>query len=111
MRTALNSDFLFYFEDCLLNDSSFYKLKLKKTSFKNCVLHYVDFTECDLTNAIFHNCDLKDATFDRTIMEKADFRTAFNYSIDPQSNKIKKAKFSLPAVTGLLDKLDIQIDV
>jgi len=36
-------------------------------------------------------------------------RTAFNYSLNPELNKIKKAKFSLPAVVGLLDKYDIEI--
>ncbi len=69
----------------------------------------VDFTECDLTAASFDNCDMLEATFDRTILEKADFRTAYHYSINPEVNRIKKAKFSLPEVTGLLNKYDIEI--
>lgn len=44
-------------------------------------------------------------------MEKADFRTSYNFSIDPDVNRIKKAKFSLDGVRGLLDKYDIQIDI
>ena len=43
-------------------------------------------------------------------LEKADFRTAFNYSIDPENNRMKKAKFSPPEVVGLLNKYDIEID-
>jgi fluoroquinolone resistance protein len=43
-------------------------------------------------------------------LEKADLRTAYNYSIDPSINKIKKAKFSLPGVVGLLSKYDIEIE-
>jgi hypothetical protein len=50
------------------------------------------------------------ATFESTIIEKADFRTSFNYSIDPEKNRIKKARFSLAGIAGLLDKYDIEID-
>jgi hypothetical protein len=40
----------------------------------------------------------------------ADFRTAYNYSLDPENNKLKNARFSGPGVLGLLDKYDIKID-
>jgi uncharacterized protein YjbI with pentapeptide repeats len=69
----------------------------------------LDLTECDLTGSVFDNCDLKGAVFENTIIEKADFRTSFNYSIDPQTNRIKKAKFSLSGIAGLLHKYDIEI--
>jgi fluoroquinolone resistance protein len=105
------SDFLFAvnFDTCILNLSSFFKQKLKKTFYKNCSLHEVDFTEADLSNAIFDNCDLSGAKFEKTNLEKADLRTSFNYSIDPEINKIKKAKFSIVGIAGLLDKYDIEI--
>jgi uncharacterized protein YjbI with pentapeptide repeats len=98
------------FDHCILNMSSFYKRKLKKQRFKDSSLQDVDFTEADLTSAVFDHCDLAKASFDNTILEKADFRTAFNYSIIPGRNKLKKAKFSLPAVIGLLDNYDIVIE-
>jgi hypothetical protein len=50
------------------------------------------------------------AIFHGTTLEKADLRTALNYAIDPENNWIRKAKFSLPAVTGLLSKYEIEID-
>jgi fluoroquinolone resistance protein len=105
-------EFLFAvnFENCILNLCSFYKRKLKKTNFKNSSLREVDFLEADLSSSVFDNCDLAGATFQNAILEKADFRTSYNYSIDPELNKIKKAKFSIPAVTGLLDKYDIEIE-
>jgi len=105
------SDFLFAvnFDKCILNLSSFYKQKLKKTLFKDCSLHEVDFTEADLSGSIFENCDLSGAKFEKSTLEKADLRTAFNYSIDPEMNKIKKAKFSADGIAGLLDKYDIII--
>lgn len=55
-------------------------------------------------------CAFERATFENTIIEKTDFLSSFNYSIDPETNRIKKAKFSLAGVTGLLDKYDIEID-
>jgi uncharacterized protein YjbI with pentapeptide repeats len=70
----------------------------------------VDFTDADLSAAIFDACDLTKSKFENTNLEKADLRTAFNYSINPEINKVKKAKFSLPAVIGLLDKHDIEIE-
>lgn len=100
----------FSFENCILSHSTFYKMKIKKTTFKHSLLHEVDFTECDLTDSLFYSCDLTRATFDGTIIEKADFRTSFNFSIDPEINKIKKAKFSLTEIAGLLEKYNLTID-
>lgn len=102
--------FKVHFNSCILNLSSFYKMKLKNMNFQNSNLHEVDFVDCDLSNASFINCDMAGAVFENTILEKADFRTAYNYSIDPDQNRIKKAKFSIQGITGLLNKYDIQLE-
>ncbi|NQU88161.1 MAG: pentapeptide repeat-containing protein [Mariniphaga sp.] len=98
------------FGDCMLNLSSFYQLALKNSKFKNCTLQEVDFTETDLSGLSLDNCNLSGALFENTNLEKCDLRTSRNYSIDPENNRIKKAKFSIPEVTGLLDKYDIEIE-
>jgi fluoroquinolone resistance protein len=105
------SDFLFEvaFDDCMLNLSSFYKRNLKKTHFNNCSLREVDFASADLSNAVFNNCDLAGTIFDSTILEKADLRTAVNYTIHPESNRISKAKFSVAGLPGLLYQYKIDI--
>lgn len=105
------NDFLFTvsFENCMLNLSSFYKRKLQKTIFKNCSLHEVDFTDADLSGTIFNHCDLLQAIFDNTVLEKADFRTAFNYALDPAKNRVKKARFSMAGIKGLLHQFNIEI--
>jgi fluoroquinolone resistance protein len=97
------------FEGCILNHCTFYRTKLKRTVFTNSKLLETDFTECDLSYSFFDNCDLAGATFQGTNMEKADLRSAFNFSIDPEKNRLKKAKFSLSGIAGLLDKHDIEI--
>lgn len=97
------------FKNCLIQYCNFSDLNMKSISFKECKIHEAhfnntslcgaDFTNTDLSGTIFHNCDLS----------KADFSTAVNYSLDPQTNKIKKAKFSLPEALGLLRGFDIII--
>lgn len=99
----------FTFERCTLNNTSFFGLKIKKTVFSHCQIREADFTNAELTASFFTHCDLLNTTFGNTILEQADFRTAEHYLIDPERNKIKKAKFTLPGVLGLLAKYNIQI--
>ena len=105
-------EFLFdpLFEKCNLDLSSFYQRKMVGKSFTGCSLREVDFTEADLTGAVFDGADLSGAVFDRSILEKADFRRAQGYSIDPERNKVKKAKFSVDGLAGLLGKYDLSIE-
>jgi uncharacterized protein YjbI with pentapeptide repeats len=64
----------------------------------------------DLTNAQFDNCDFTGAVFENTLLEKADFRSSYNFQIDPEINEIARAKFSMSTVLGLLFKYDIQVE-
>jgi uncharacterized protein YjbI with pentapeptide repeats len=59
---------------------------------------------------VFSQCDLSGAIFDHTNLEKVDFRTATNFTINPSLNTLKKAKFSMPSVVGLLKNFDIIIE-
>ena len=99
------------FEGCTLNHASFYQLALKKTSFNNSVMHEVGLTEADLRGSSFTNTDLSGAVFDQTNIEQADLRNALHFAIDPEINKIKKAKFSPDALAGLLTKYEIDISI
>lgn len=99
----------FRFSGSILNFASFYKLKLKEICFDDCKLVETDFTEADLTGASFADCDLSGAVFERTVLERADFRTARQYVIRPETNRIKKAKFSMSGLSGLLQQYDIEI--
>jgi uncharacterized protein YjbI with pentapeptide repeats len=97
------------FEECQLDHSSFYQVKLNHTVFLNSSLREVDFTESDLRNTILDQCDLLGATFEHTNLERANLTKAINYSIHPENNRIMGARFSLPAVVGLLDHYQIEI--
>jgi len=101
----------FHFKDCLLDYAKFYALKLRKMQFINCSMIAVDFMGCDLTEVLFDNCNLRlrRAVFIDTIANKADFSTSYDYTFDPEKNKIKKAVFSMDGLKGLLEKYDIVV--
>ncbi len=98
------------FENCQLDDTVFFKKKLKNTTFRQCSLKNADFTECDLTAAVFDNCDLELAVFERTILKDADLRTAYNFTIDPEKNALYGARFSLYGLQGLLVKYGVAVE-
>lgn len=100
----------FRFENCSLRLSVFYNLKLKEACFNKCDLQEADFTETDLTNASFQECNLYRAIFDHANLEKADFRTSNYYSINPETNRLKGARFSLNGLPGLLEQYGIIIE-
>lgn len=102
--------FSFSFTECHLDFSNFYGRKLRKTTFKKCTLKEVEFTDADLSASEFLECDLSSTVFANTILEKVDFRTAVNFAIEPDINKMKKAKFSTKNLEGLLYKYDLAIE-
>lgn len=98
------------FRNCNLSFSSFYRRTMKKAVFEACLLHEADFTEANLTGSTFDGCDLNRSVFENTVLEKVDFSTAFNFVIDPERNRLKKARFSNASLAGLLAKYDLHID-
>lgn len=95
------------FDNCALNYSSFFGLKLHKIKMIRCTALEADFGEADLTGAIFSHTDFSGSIFMHTNLTEADFVNATNYNISAKNNTIKKAKFSLPEAMSLLRSLDI----
>ena len=102
--------FSFTFEHSHIDYATFYGTKLKKTRFTECNLKETDFEGADLSASVFHNCDLSGSTFVRTVLDKVDFRTARNFSIDPSVNTMKQTKFAYNNLSGLLYKFNLDID-
>ena len=82
---------------------------MPKTKFNSCSLKEANFTNSDLSVSVFDNCNLDNAIFNDTQLKEVNFLTAYNYKIDPEFNPMKKAKFSVQGIAGLLDKYDIKI--
>lgn len=87
------------FSEMKMKKTSFHKSKIKECYFNNTLLLKADFRQTDLEGTLFHHCDLS----------HTDFSEAINYSINPQSNILKKAIFTTPEVLSLLNFFDIRI--
>lgn len=98
------------FENCFLDYSTFYGRKLKKTVFEKCSFKEADFSEADFSECKFPKCDFTGAIFENTNLQKSDFTTASNILVDPEYNKVHKAKFSIFQLDGLLLKYNLVVD-
>ncbi|AWA30485.1 MCBG-like protein [Flavobacterium magnum] len=104
-------EFLFHvrFDNSVLDYACFENRKMPKTSFRHCSLREVIFTGADLSGSDFDHCNLEGAIFSETELKACDFTTAYHFSIDPEQNPMKKAKFAVEALPNLLSKYDIKI--
>lgn len=83
--------------------------RIRENKFEQCIFDETDFAESDVSECNFRGSDFKGARFVDTNLQKADFQHAINYQIDPLTNKLKGAKFSLPEAIGMLTGLGIVI--
>jgi Uncharacterized low-complexity proteins len=98
------------FTDCVLDLSNFVGLNLRAATFERCHAIETDFAEADLRDAVFRRTDLSGARFHNSNLERADFRDALNYTIDPRANKMRGARFNLPEAVALLRGLDVVVE-
>ena len=85
-------------------------MKLPFLKLFNCTAKEANFNDADLSDANFKGTDFLQSIFSNTNLFRADFRNAYNYGIDLNSNKVKKAKFSLPDAAALLKSFDIEVE-
>jgi len=97
------------FQGCLMDVCNFSSLKLKRLPFLRCEIRDSRFIESVLPEANFEGSNLEGTIFHQTNLEKANFMNARNYSIDPMTNKLKGAIFSLPEAVSLLTGLGIKL--
>ncbi len=100
---------VFQFHECILDDSSFWGLKLKGMVARRCRAHEVDFRDADLSQADFFGTDLENTVFGQTNLTGANFAQAQNYGIDVLNNQVRKAKFSRFEAISLLESLGIEL--
>jgi len=98
-----------HFKGCILTLASFVKMMLRKTVFVDCRLTETDLTGADLREAVFTGSDLDRAIFSGCNLEKADFRKTIQCTIDPAQNRMRRAKFSMDGLPGLLSAYGLDI--
>ncbi|MDO7873482.1 pentapeptide repeat-containing protein [Hymenobacter sp. ASUV-10] len=105
-------DMLFgvHFDHCQLGYTSFAGKKMPGTRFAHCTLPEADFTNADLSESVFQSCQLPHATFHYTILKGADFTTATDFGLDPESNELSGARFALHGLPSLLSKYGIVVE-
>ncbi|MGE5439275.1 MAG: pentapeptide repeat-containing protein [Bacteroidota bacterium] len=96
-------------EKCKLDYSVFYGLDLRRIEITESFAKEVNFENADLSKGKFTGTDFSLSKFKNTNLSFADLREAANYDINPEFNKIKKAKFSMPEAMTLLQCFDIDI--
>ncbi len=92
----------FTFTGCNLNNTSFFKVKAIGTKFQKCQMHEADFSQSDIRKSTFEDTDLLHAKFDQTNLEEVSFSTAYNYTLQPENNRLKKTRFSQSGIAGLV---------
>jgi len=93
----------------LIETCGFSGLPMSVTVFEECVIRECGFGEANLSKAVFDDCDLEGTLFHGAKLDGANFSRARNYTINPASNSIKGAKFSLPEAVSLLGGFDIEL--
>lgn len=97
------------FQNCQLNNTVFLNRKLKKARFIECSLKSAQFLKCDLAGTQFKECNFDSARFEDNTLTQVDFSSSYNLELDPAANRVKKARFSLHNLPGLLTKYDLVI--
>lgn len=97
------------FKNSILDNSSFFGLKLHESFFEECRLHDVDFRNAELTKSSLLCCDLANSLFMQTDLEQVDFTESHSFNIDIRQNKLSKAIFSRFEALALLESLDIKL--
>jgi len=98
------------FDACVLSHSTFIGMQITDLKMMGCISTDVDFREADLAGVDFSGTDLSQSLLHQTNLEGADFRHAMKYTIQPEVNRLTKAKFSMPEAMSLLYNMDIVFD-
>jgi fluoroquinolone resistance protein len=97
------------FDGCVLDFSSFMGVDFSGRSIRHCTVHDAVFSRTMLRGADCSGTDFAGSSFKRCDMSEADFRGAKNYVMDVETNRLTKAKFSLPEAISLLASLEIDL--
>jgi uncharacterized protein YjbI with pentapeptide repeats len=100
----------FNFKDCNISLSSFYWLNLKNVYFEDSEIKETDFTNANLEGSKILYSDLEKSIFLNTNLKKTDLTGTYNFSINPNLNKLEKTKFSREYSIWLLQYFDIILD-
>ncbi len=97
-------------KNCAFRYNDFSGMALNGFDWTGAELQQCTFDDTRLAGASFYGVRLGGTRFTRCDLQKADLRTAEEYAIDLETNKLKGARFSFPDVVRLLDGTGIVIE-
>lgn len=99
-----------HFDNCQMRYASFAGRKMPATRFVRCNLDEADLVNCDLSNAVFQDCSLAGTVFQNTVLVGADFTSATGFTIDPETNQLLNARFTLHGLLGVVAKYGLVVE-
>ena len=100
----------FAFKDCKLDYACFQSMDLRGFEFGGSSIREADFSSANLSKANLSGGNYAGTSFANVNIEKADFRGAKNYFIDPAFAKLKQAKFSYPEALVLIQAMGAEVE-
>lgn len=97
------------FENCALNDSSFFGLELHELRMLDCAAINLDLRQASLRDSDFTGSDFSESVFHQCNLMGVNFSDAINYDINLNHNQLKGAQFNRVEAVRLLDYLDIKL--
>ena len=90
---------------CSFSDITLKNCNFSKNSWISCYFYH-----CDFSKSSFAENDFNQSEFENCNLSEANFKTAKNFIINPQSNRVDKARFSFGGALGLLQSFGIIIE-
>lgn len=97
------------FKKSILNDSSFFGLKLPGMIMEECKVWAADFRGGDFSKSDFSYSDFTESMFGNTNLNGVDFRESMNYGIDIRDNHLKGTKFTRLEAIHLLEGFGFEL--
>lgn len=98
------------FDHCQLRGCNFTEMPLKRIRLTGCQVRECHFVQSDMREGVFTESNFEGSLFHKTRLEKADFREAISYQINPENNPLKGAKFSKLEALSLLEGFGILLE-
>jgi uncharacterized protein YjbI with pentapeptide repeats len=95
--------------ETVLDSVVIFDRRMKGSKILSCRIRDCELSGNDLRNADFGGTVFERTNFSRCNLENADFTTCQGYLIDPSTNRLKNAKFSLPEAESFLGFLGIKL--
>jgi uncharacterized protein YjbI with pentapeptide repeats len=97
------------FKESILDSIVIFDKNLCKSKFIDCSIRNTNFDNCDMRGSDFTGTKFEKTSFHKCNLEKCDFSKAKGYEIDPSTNKLKNAMFSIPEAYSFLLFLGIKL--